>query len=491
MKQDSTTTYRWGAGSAIAQVDVRAQHNGHAVAYVYADPKVAPETLQTIRAAIRLKGWGTLSDHRNDRFGLRVSGLKDGHELIELLSHQDGIGKPTQEATTADAVEKPKTFIENVKAHSLRGAGIFYSMGNVVYLMSGVLRSREQGKIDHGQIGSSLIWGAGDALVAAIGGRDDSRQLTSLLTKLRNHYDNEGIEIPQNSAIHVETSTKGKTLGNRTYDFLHEYLNPIKCGTEVAAAFGYFNAGKNQGNVWKQRTAVTFGLGFGASLLIKEKKIDADKYEQAGPLGKLWMKIQSNPLSVGGISGYSNTILTTVGALDEGRRFRDPAKYPTLANAQGKIIAPSKYYKLDFAAPAVMFFGNSLYAISKKNTGGDIKAQAMVSDVYSVAAQIINKQPEATREASMESTARFLGERPEIKDTHQEIIARLKAEIAIQRQNPWFENLVLHKPAGKARGTHKEAETAPASQVQRESVQHQAKGVAANDAPYLETANGR
>ena len=99
-----------------------------------------------------------------------------------------------------------------------------------------------------------------------------------------------------------------------------------------------------------------------------------------------------------------------------------------------------------------MIGANGTYAISKKTVGGNIDSHEMVSDVYSIAAQILNKQPDDTREGAIQSTAKFLGERPEIKDNHQEIVIRLRKEMDIQRQNPWFEKVGLppHKPTQSA-----------------------------------------
>lgn len=440
---DSTHTYRWPAGGLIERIDIRQQSNGRAVAYLYADEsEEARPARQELRALLRMKGWGTLSDNREGKYALRISGFANSNDLLEVIRNSPHYtANPTVEPLTD---KTPKQSVgESVRANTLRGAGIFYSLGNLIYLASGVLRNREQGTNQHGQIGSALVWGAGDALIATVGGRDDSRQFSSLVSKLKGHYERSGIEIPKTAAIHSETNMEGRSIGSRLHDFIYEHVNQLKCASEALAAVFYFRAGHEQGNFWKQVTAVIFGTGFTASLLIPERKIDQEKYDKAGALGKLWMKVQAQPLSVGGISGFSNTILTTVSAHGEGRRFNNPSKYPTLPNKSGQIIAPSKYYKLDYAAPAVMFFGNSLYAMSKKTTGGDIKADAMVSDVYIVAAQILNKQPDNVRESAIESTADFLGKRPEIKDTKLEIVERLKHEMDVQRNSPWFEKTPL------------------------------------------------
>lgn len=464
MSNETTTSYRWEDGNVITRIDVRQQGNWRAVAYLYAnESEEARPQRQEIRSAIRLKGWGTLSDFRDGNYALRITGLRSGAELISVLREQGFITTEPEGKTHTDATIKPRNMGEYIENNTLRSSGILYSIGNAMYIASGLARGK-----DKGQIGTGLAFGAGDALLATVGGKDDSRQFASLLRKLKTHYALNGVEIPRNASIFVETSNADKSIFERVHDVLHEYVNQIKCFFEVVGAFTYYKAGHDQKNPWKQATAVTFGTGFGASLLIKEKKIDEEKYAQAGPVERLWMKIQSNPLSVGGISGLSNTLFTTIGAINERKQ--------ELAKPLGQR---THHYRWDFAIPGVMLFGNVLYAMSKKTTGGDIKTDALVSDVYIVAAQILNKQPEgATREAAIESTAQFLGERPEIRDTHQQIIVRLKKEMQTQRQSPWFESrglppyTLVAKKRGKHREDTSEALEAPATVIHSQTVTH-------------------
>lgn len=465
MKKDNiTVSYRWGDSDIIRRIDVRQQDNGRAVAYIYADNREeASQQRYNIRSLIRLKGWGTLSDHRDGQFVLRVNGFKNGDDLISTLTDNSFLhGKPEISSNKPEEI-KSKGFFSAIRNNSLRLSGLFYTLGNSFYIGGGIHRSVVNKKLDWGQIGTGVAFSTGDALIALVGGRDDDRQFTSLVSKLKQHYDRQGIEIPSNAAIIGETSTKGKSLGNRLYDFLHEHVNQIKCASEVVGAFFYFNAGnaqKNHGvpNRWKQATAVIFGLGFGTAGLIKEKKIDEEKYATAGPLQKLWMRVQANPLGIAGMSGLSNTLFTSIGAWKEMK----------VQQAHGG--AGNKLYRWDFAAPGAMLFGNSLYAISNKTTGGNIKNDAMIRDVYSVAAQILNKQPDGVREAAIDSTAKFLGERPEIKDTHQQIVVRLKQEMDIQRNNPWFEKPGLPSYSLAPQKHHPQALTPDAPELPQSTV---------------------
>ena len=437
MRANETTTYRWDDPKSIIQrVDVRQQSNGWAVAYLYANPNPDLKTERlNIRAALRLKGWGTLSDHRNGEFGLRVTGLRSGDDLVALLQSEHLVGVPHDQKISVDAAsKKPSTLWGTIRANSLQWSGILATIGNAMSFASGIHRGK-----DKGQMAQGLLFGAADLPLMIAGKRDDARQLGNFLRQLKNHYDKEGIEIPKTASIYVETSDKGKGFGERSMDFMHRYANQIKCSFEVLAAGATIRAGFTQNSSAKKLVPLIWGPGFLASLLIPERKIDEEKYEKAGFLERFWMKIQSNPLSVGGVAGWSNNIGSYVSSFNEHKTY--------IANGS---IGP-KLYRWDAAIPSVMVGANGLYAMSKKTVGGDIKSDSMINDAYTVAAQIINKQPEALRAKAIESTAKFFGERVEIPEHHAEAVRRLRQEVELQRQNPWFEPLGLapYTPAPK------------------------------------------
>lgn len=451
MAKEQTTSYRWDDQGIIRRIDVRQQKNGFAVAYLYADPAEERRSeRQNIRAAIRLKGWGTLSDSRDGQFVLRVTGLRNGDDLIDLLRQQGFMHHVPKSANVSEEEEQSKGVLQDMRSNSLRWSGIFATAGNALSMSSGVHRSRVAGKTDWGQIGKGFFFSLADLPLMIAGGRDDSRQLGTLLTQLKKHYNKEGIEIPSTASIHVETSDKGKTLGERGMDFLHRYANQIKCSFEVAAAGMSIWAGKTQRSKFKQYSPYFWGSGFLASMLIPERKIDPEKYIQAGAAEKLWMNIQSNPLSIAGVLGYTNNIGDYLSSHHEKKEW--------LAN--GKNGPP--LYLWDRVTPTVMLGANGLYAISKKTVGGDIKSDAMVQDAYRIACQIINKQPEELRGAAIESTARFFAQRTEIKEHYPEVKERLIKELDSQRENPWFEKQGLGsyvpQPKKHTTGRREEAE---------------------------------
>ena len=416
--KSNTTIYNWPEGSLIRQIEVRQQQNGRAVAYIEADnTESAQEKRQNIRSALRLKGWGTLSDHHDGRFQLRVSGLRSGDEVLSMLRAEGFISGEPVVSNVAEKAEKPKGLWETIKANSLRLSAVIYTLGDLFYFKGSDTRFDKR---------MALSFGSGDALLGVFGGRDDSRQFKGLLTKLQHHMEKDGIEIPKNASIYVETAQKGQGLWERTMDFLHSHINSIKILSEIVGGYFVLQSGLERDpngnrNIFKIISGPIIIAGWIGALLIKEKKPDEEALKNAGSVDKAISFIQEKPLRLAGWAGLSFNALKVTDV----------------------FVNQRKTGPWNAAGVAAMVSANSLYAISNKTVGGDIKTDEMVSDVYSVAAQILNKQPEDVRELAIASTAKFLGERPEIKDNHQEIVIRLRHEMDIQRQNPWFEKIGL------------------------------------------------
>jgi len=430
-KENAVKTYRWEQPSLITQIDVREQSKGTAVAYIYAtenNPVRLPE-LQELQELFKNKGWAASSDNRDGKSVLRLTGLTDAQELISLLEEkQKGKTAPYIAGTsviTEDAphTHEPKGLVNNLRTHSSRLSGMFGMLGNAFYVVSGISRGK-----DWGQMGTGIAFSAGDVMLAAFGGKDDTRQFKSLLHKLKSHWDKNGIEIAEHSAILAETKPRSG-LGERTYDFLHEHVNKVKALAEVAGGVNYFMAGRKQRlkgepqGIWKQATAIIFSLGFGSTLFIEEKKPDQEKLKNAGFMEKANAYIHEKPLRVGGWSGLSNTLFTTIGA------FKERAANPNV-----------HHYRYDLATAGSMFFANNLYAISNKATGGSITNDDLIKDVYGLAAQVLNRIPDDQRESAIKTTVDFLGERTELKDTREEVDKLLREEMyRLTHGNPWFQ----------------------------------------------------
>lgn len=422
-------TLEWNSESLISKVELREQGKGHMVAYVHAADHGAGDLpkLFALREEFKRKGWSTSSDNHRGKAVLRITGIENEQQLTDLLKNANATQGSARVSQQEVAGQDSKGVVDFVKSNSTRLSGIFYLIGDALMITRGLV-VKPKANIDQTMTG--VAFAAGDLAFLGFGGKDDKRQFKSLLTKLRKHLDKEGVDIPQGSALTAETIAKPGGMLEKTYDFLHEHINPIKIMAEVYGGYRYQKGGQNPADYNKDK--ITAGrviiAGWLAALLLPEKKIDPEEWKEANPLQKAVMFLQEKPLRLAGAAGLIHNGFTIKGALEHRK--------------EGK-----PHYQWDLAAVSSMLVANSLYTICSKSTGGNIKADALVNDVYGIAAQIVNRQPDAVKDSVINSTVEFLGARPEIKDTKQQIAKRLRDEIEMQAQNPWFK--AIRKPDEK------------------------------------------
>lgn len=417
-KQETSTRYHWPDTDALVDhIWIVRPKNGRAVAYIHAsgEAEFAPQR-QAMYDALHRKGWGTLSDQHNGKFVLRVAGINDGDELLSLLDESGYLrGTPRTDVRNAEGA-KSKTAGEAIRSNSLRLSALTYMIGNAFYWLSGHTAQ----PVNADRRNMAIAFGIGDGALALFGGRDDAHQYKSLLNKLKQHMDQSGIEIPDTSSIHVETAQHNDGFYAWAYDKLHTNINSIKMMAEVTGGFLAFKSGLRgkggKSNLLEMAGGTIVMAGWGGALLTREKKPDEEKLRHAGSVERLITHIQELPLRLAGYAGLAFNILSFINFY------------------KIRHVMEGKY---GLAAVGSMVASNSLYSISHKAPGGDIKVQDIANDVYSIAAQILNSQPENMREAAILSTAQFLGERTEIKDKYSEILLRLRQAIALQQQNPW------------------------------------------------------
>ncbi len=429
MKSDTSWRYQWPSSRVIARVDTRAHGPDEIVAYLYAAPDITDAAqLKHVRQQLLAQGWASSPVRQDGQFALRVTGIPNDQTLLDLLRTQRLVeGEPNR---TSRAAPSPRG-LDAIRAQSLRSSAMFYALGDLLFLVSGVMRSREKGKTDYGQIGTGASFLTGDVLLSVFGGHNESRQLKSLLGDLKHHLQEKGVAIPDASTLTAETTAKPGGFLETIFDFMHTHINTIKIMAEILGGAAYVKAGMTQNNDEKKIAGAVIVTGWLGALLVKEKKTDPQALAFASPGEKIMAKIQEKPLQLAGGAGLIHNAISTYGAFKERNRYLHPERHTDTG---------SKNYAWDLAGISAMLLGNSLYAISNKSPGGAIRKDALIEEVYSIAAQVLHSQPEQVREAAIEATAAYLGERTELKDHRPQIAARLRQEIAALTQNPWYDS---------------------------------------------------
>ena len=108
-KPNPLQTYEWEESSIIPRADIRVQ-NKNAVAYLYAPDNDPELKLIELRNQCKDKGWATSSDTRNGKSVLRVSGLSNADELINVLESELCFPIPVMQGRcSAQSLERPCT----------------------------------------------------------------------------------------------------------------------------------------------------------------------------------------------------------------------------------------------------------------------------------------------------------------------------------------------------------------------------------------------
>lgn len=415
-------TYLWEDSSPISRIDVR----GNGVAYIHASNHA--EGLPELRSQFEEKGWATSPDTRNnDDNALRVSGFDDIREVTDILQTARAVqGEPQIVAVVPDK----KSAKDRLKSGTLSAAGKAFLAGDILYGTAGIVRKDPL-------VGFGAFSFVGDTLLMTYGRHDDKRQFASLLRKLEKHYKENGIPVSQNSALSIETAAMQSKQSDKVQDFLRENANPIKLLLGITSGSFMMKAGwgkegdpTNMRNPYRIAAGACIVSGYIASLLIKEKKLDPEKYEKAGGLEKTWMRLQARPLQAASYLSLANNSLFVASII---RKWKERVPDVGALNYLWREAGAA-----DIAGVSAMVVGNLLYSISKKTTGGDIKSTAITDDVYGLAAQVLDNLPEQSREAAIMQTAEYLGDRAEINDNRKTVEARLRNEVKALRSNPWF-----------------------------------------------------
>ncbi|MEI7669092.1 MAG: hypothetical protein WCJ33_03320 [Pseudomonadota bacterium] len=411
-ENNKSTIYNWNLASAIKSVETKA-----GIAYINAADQV--DNLQQVIRSFRQQGWIVAPATRNGKPVLRLSGFDKSQEILDIIQDNNYVeGSPNIQIIEK---EEKKSSFEELKSSSLRASGIFYELGNILYMAEGFFRK------DWAGVGVGAAFATGDSLLVAFGGNDQEKAIKSLLKNLKKHLNDNGIEIPEGSALNAETLAKPNGFLEQIYDFIHEHVNSFKNLAEVAGGIFMIFSGMKSENKAKSAAGAVIITGFLAAELIQEKKIDAKEYEKLNPVEKVWSKIQSNPLALAGAAGLINNAFNVVGYANERKKV--------MQQPEGER---KNHYKIGSAAVASMLVANTLYSVSKKTRGNE--DSDIINDVYAMAAQAIAEMPEKIREKAIEETSMFLAERNDIKDTKPQIKERIQQAINALAINPWFPN---------------------------------------------------
>jgi|GEM_PF-6375605 len=415
-----TETYQWGRDSVIDKIVFRGTGD---VAYLHASTLADEEKLDSIKAILREHELSLSPASYQNAPVLRVSGLDNPEQLLKVLSPHYLAGQP--HITKA---QKPKEgFWEGIKNNTLHASGVVYLLGDAVSIFSGLWGGQQAA-----QIATGSAFALGDIGLMAFGKPSEERLFKQLMQDLKQELKQKGVEIPSASALNTEALTQRGGFLESIHEFMCKNANKIKIMAEVVGGVFTFITGiskdkHGEQNPGKIRAGIMLMVGWAASLLIQEKKIDRDgeAFKQANPLERFVMEVQNKPLSIAATSSVVNNAFTIAGAMEKKKQHQHDGKSHT-------------GYNLDIAYSLIFLAGNGLYAASRKTPGArHHQDNALINDMYGIVMEGLAGKPRDKIETAIETVADYLSKRPEVKETKAQIIERLHQELESHQQNPW------------------------------------------------------
>ncbi len=448
--------YRYDSGSLLDEVRLIKNSAGGVRACLHARTDASADQLASIQQHLTQQGFKAVPIFEEGKHYLEVRGLKNPEEFTRDLG---AAGFVNGTAAIEHTPDEKMTRAEKLKAMTLKATGIVYNVGDAAYMTYALMdHHHEKQKFahltgkehadamrgSHLNIAGGVGYALGSALLTAYGSKDQSQnEIKDATSQLKRYLKNEGILVPDSSAVDLVTRKEKQTVGQKVNGFLRRY--PSEALNTVYTAVGLFLMGSS---INKVRTAKATGqkyfgelldVGLGITtatsaligLLVKEKKPNPDEPKKHG-LAKAWQWIEEKPLRATGM-GYFISTLWHAGATGVLYKQGD-------AQVKKTVVFRGIFVLANIVSEFLLF-------ISSKGHGQGVKTDNSVEKtVLASAAEIVAQQPHEKQDALIQQLAGHMAS-PEILGGKAEDIAKdLHAQVAHIQANPW----VAHKLAAAA-----------------------------------------
>lgn len=422
------------------------------------------ENLAQMRANLSAKSITALPDVIDGKPALRVRGLTNEQQLMKALQ-KEGVGAYSDKTITdADRNRKRPSFSEKIHDKSLLLSALFYDLGNIAYVVSGLQRGKHNpsGKMtahDKSEMMTGVAFSFGDVLMTIYGSKKGDERIQQAAGSLAQHLHEKGIEIPKGAALDPASLYHSGAM-KETHNWMKRHIIHIKSLTEMSGGLLTVHAGMKRDshgklNQGKITSGILLSTGWLTTLLLdkshKPPVLAADK----PPANNLFDTIEDNPRGwVTRPLSIANNAANLWGALGpkngERVRFREEFEEAKRAYAQNptKINkaemerhgAKQHDYAWNVLTQSSFIVAHSLFGMSgsdrPKETKGD---KEMMKEMVLISANMLAEQPEQLRKAAVEETAEYIARQAHVSQGKEEIANTITTKINELSKTGWVE----------------------------------------------------
>ncbi len=457
------TIYRCRNSDILEHVEIHAPHPEYAVATIVAKDCTV-EQLEVLRDKLSKKNYSTLMDSEGGKNTIQVRGITNIQKFLSALRQTGMAGSAL--VKDVSTVEHTKAgFRDKVRGKSFFLSALFYELGNIACIVSGVqgIRHRKPGEsisnaVSDMMVGVSFL--IGDSLMAIYDTKGDE-ELQAANQGLRKHLHQKGIDIPLADTLNPDTLHQSG-LFKATDRWLHKHIAHVKCLSEVAGGLFTIHSAMKPGriNEARKKAGLLITTGWLATFLLEKPRgsevfkdtsssLMPDSMESLVP-----QPILDNPRGwIARPAGMANNIFNLVGFM-HGERSAKALLKGDVISAQQKLHTqhtPTNLAALNLAkatqhdyiwnviAACSFLVGHSLFGISgsKKRINQTEDDKAMMNDLVLLSANMLAQQPEQVRKAAIDETAEYVAKLAHVELGKEQVAAAIHEKIDGLTRSGW------------------------------------------------------
>lgn len=456
------TVYHCPNSELLERIEIHAPHHDVNVAAITARDCATAEQLEQLRSALGKKGYSTLMD------------VKDGHSVVEVrgISNVDGFIKHIKATgMTGHALVKDETTVEHKKSgfrDKVRGkafflSAIFYDIGNLALIISGIQKGRHNpdGKMtkhDWSELGIGGSFAVGDILMTIYDAKGNE-ELLAASQGLKKHLHQKGIEVPPADILNPDMLHQTGAV-KATDRWIRKNMVHIKCAAEVAG--GLFTIHSALNPTFRNNGKLVAGLlittGWLSTFLL-EKPRGAEVFKDANSTimpdsieTLIPQAVLDNPRGwVARPAAMANNLFNLVGANKERKNVQDeisnlqsvlkkPKTNKRIASNMLRLEQNKQHdYLWNVVAACTFFVGNTLFGLSgskhRPNETEDDKR--IMNDLVLLSANTLAKMPEQLRAAAIDDAAEYVSKLNHVTMNKEQVAAALSDKINALSKSSW------------------------------------------------------
>ncbi len=422
----------------IDHIETSVSRHDATKATIFMTPNADAAMLADLRKKLGEHSIDTLMDSKNGQAVLQVRGLRKDERLITTLE-KIGIRQDGPVTKTPDEEQKRKGSLgERIRGKSLFLSALFYDLGNVALIVSGIQRGKHNpgGKMlphDKSELMTGVAFSIGDVAMTLYGDDREDRELSAAENSLKRHLHKKGIKVPEDDVLNPDTLHQSGVF-KATDRWMRRHIIHVKCLTETTAGLYMIHAGmkrdaKNQLNRGKLTAGFLLTAGWLATFLLDKSHKPANLEVGNGEKDVL-DHITENPRGwIARPFSMGNNVANLWGALNprdgERKRFHEDLikaeeqfKFHASEDNQQHLTrarAKQHDYMWNVMTASSFMVANMLFGMSGSKRPRETEDdKALMQDIVLLSANMLAQQPEKIRQAAIGEAAQYIADLPHI-----------------------------------------------------------------------------